>query len=309
MYLLFYKNLFDLKNEIKKIQERHNYSKYELDIEYDFELIENNFYNNSLIEKDPKIFIIKGICDEKNNFSREKYAFFQKLFSKKNQKDILVFTCFENDKIQKNPTLELLKKNCKLIKTEEKTIFKNEIARIARNYDSKISIDAYNYLILIFKNDLDSIENEIKKVSSIEKNITRKILIEVNKYPYYKNDFELLEALIDFKNKKNIAIKMKKMIKKIENYNSIIHQLIEFCNSSTKIYLLLKEKKSEKEIIEHTKYHPYKVKKTLEFLKTFKWETIKKIIKILKEIDYLIKHTNIDPFECIEIGLIKIFFI
>ena len=225
--------------------------------------------------------------------------YLEKYINEKDHENIVIFSVLTDKLDERKRIVKQLKKNINIIKIDEideKHIDTFVISEFNKN-GYKIDNRTANYFINYVGKNIDIILSEIKKMI-VYKDQDKKISIEdinnISSKAYNDNVFDICDAIM----KKNFqkTYECYQDLTKLKEEPIKIIALIS--NQFILVYqskLLQNQGKSQKEISEILKVHPYRVKLALET--NYSNYELEKVIKKLHELDYSIKSGKEDKTE------------
>ncbi|PZW01396.1 DNA polymerase III subunit delta [Metamycoplasma auris] len=274
--------------------------------------------NNSSLFSSKKILVIKNpyIFNLKSKYTNEK-SISEFIELVKNSIETLNTTLIFNQEINKydkdflpSKAFLFIEKNAQIFdvkKIEEKNLF-SYVYKMILKLGGSISNPALMLFLSSIPNNLNLIEQEIKKLLLINKNITLK-MIEENIFAMSNNiDFALSEAILKWQNNSVIIKKINEQIQYGISINQIIAQISNILINAKSISSLIKMKLSQEDITKIINIHPYRIKLHYEFLNRIGIKKLDQLISELEAIDLSFKNGNIDEkiaSDLLAIALIK----
>jgi len=267
--------------------------------------LKNDFQQSSMF-KEKKLFIVKGMFDDKE--LKEEFLENAKIFLE--SEDIILL--FQEGKIPSSGALlKFLKKSKNVKICEFKPLEAEKLISWAKRQfkDSQVDIEpeALKKLIDFVGNNLWRMSNEIKKIISFK----RKGSVSIQDIK------TLIEPKIDadiFKTIDAIALRDKKQALKLirehlekGDYPLLILSMINFQFRNIVIVKDMMEKNiSYSDILRKTKLHPFVVRKSCNLAKKFSKEELKKIYQDIFKVDFNIKTGKIEPQTALDILIAQI---
>ena len=247
-----------------------------------FESFKDEFKNNTIF-KEKKLMILK------NAFSGLK----EKPFLEKDTDDVLVF--FEEKDLD-SKTLNFFKNKAKIqqFKPLNDQELKSWLKKELEKYSVVIDIEAENELIYHIGNDLWRFSNELRKLASYSKRITRKevnLLIDSR----IKTDiFGTIDAIAQGDKKKAVML----IHRHLQLGDSPLY-LLSMISFQFRNLLMIKDLIEKgfpyASLVKKTKLHPYVVKKGYAQSIKFSLRQLKKIYQQISETDLDIKTGKVKP--------------
>ena len=213
----------------------------------------------------------------------------------KPESTIVVFTSDKINNKNKTTIVEYLLKNSKTFEFNE--LSEKEIVAVAKSKITSLgasisNVDLYYFLSKV-PNRLSLIINEIEKLVSLDKNISKSNIDDlIQKYD--------LGSAFDFINSfhnGNIELLFKSYYEKInqgETIQSFISQITNVLEICSRIHSLKKVGHTDKEIEKILDKHSFVIKKNSEFLNTIGYKKVCKYLNMISEIDVKIKKGILD---------------
>jgi DNA polymerase-3 subunit delta len=278
---------------------------------FDFEKDSFDDFRDAL--KSSSMFREKKLLILKNLFSNRKAenVFFKNLKEISKSREIILV--YEEEIDEKSPLAKELKKEAKFQKFEllEGIILKNWVKREFQKYQAKISNEAIEMLINYVGSDLWQMENEIKKlVNFCDKQEIKTKDIELLVKPKIETDiFKTIDA-IAAKNKKRALSLIKEHL---EEGDSSFY-LLAMINFQFRNLLIIKSCELKRELYANDMrilskklgIHPYVIRKTIQQMRRFSFEELKKIYQKIFEADLNIKTGKIDPETALDLLITEI---
>lgn len=252
------------------------------------------------------LFAEKKLLIVNNIFKSKKEVIFSDLLTKLNyletEKNIITVFKEEQRENEKKSDLNLKGAKKKCYETLVKQVYSQEFKKLNNNglklfikkelekYRKEISLEAAEILIKYFKDDLWLLSSELKKtaLSSDEKIITKKEIVEIVKEVFDENIFALSDA-ISSKNKSLILSTLEKQKLSGLSNEQILASLRNYFKNLLLIKMELEKNNDSLKIANKLKIHPFVVKKSLNQARSFNKDLLKKYFNHLVEIDYLNK--------------------
>lgn len=302
IYVIVSEQDFLLKQEIKKIKEKH---------EIDNEDVMNVSNLHEMIQQAISLPLFsdrKLVLYENAEFLTSKaknddmVEVFDKYIENPNNSTILILTTKEIDNRKK--IVKKLKKYANFKELISLTIKTKKNYINERLYIHKVDIvsDAKNMFMQFLPLDANIIENEIIKLKQLQMKITKEIVIEYTTEYYEDNAFTFLDIFLN-----------QDVGKTLEYYNRIkkpteIMKFIGLFASNIRLTYqvsTLSNLYSQAEIVKLLQVNPYRVqlaykqiykKKSLHFLR---------LLASLEQLSFDIRHGNVEPLRGFELFLIK----
>lgn len=241
-----------------------------------------------------RLIIIKNIF---NNRQTELFESIAKDIDRKNDDNILIFTCTESLKDKNNP---LLKKLRKADKVEEFPLLKagqiyHFIQEEIKKKKALIDNDAVNYLVEAIGDDLWLLNNELNILSSYTKKITQKDAELFITSPLDENIFNFMDAL----SAKNTPLAIKLLHDQLDSGANEFY-LLTMLFRQIKILIQVKETNGQGLAL-----HPFVIKKSLNQVKKFSLEKLKKLFAELTAIDQKLKSSQGSPAVLLDLFVVR----
>jgi len=278
---------------------------------FDFEKDSFDDFRDAL--KSSSMFREKKLLILKNLFSNQKAEndFLKNLKEISKSKEIILI--YEEEIDEKSPLAEKLKKEAKSHKFNllEGIFLENWIKREFQKYSAKIEPQALDLLVDYVGNDLWQMENEIKKlVSYKEEQTIKKEDIKLLVKPKIETDiFKTIDA-IAAKNKRKALSLIKEHL---EEGNSPAY-LLAMINFQFRNLLIIKSCELKHELYANDMrilsrklgIHPYVIGKTIQQMRRFSFEELKKIYRKIFEADLNIKTGKMEPETALDLLITEI---
>ncbi len=251
-------------------------------------------------------FFLSSERGKKKISEEEKEALLDYL-KEENEDTSLIFVLDSNKVNLKNEIYKYILENGKI--TEIKDIQKNEWPLFVETYfkkkNIKISKDALNEFVSRINSDYDAFLNETQKLLLYkDNNITLEDIKTIVTKPMEENSFELVNNLLYGNKSKVLSIYQDFKVLNIQVVR-LINLLTTSLSFLDKVYLLLDENNSEQDIIRILNANPFQVKIAIRNLRNIEYSKIKKAFNDLYNLDYKIKHSEVDPIYAFELFLIN----
>ncbi|ENY68663.1 Hypothetical protein MAU_4580 [Metamycoplasma auris 15026] len=192
-------------------------------------------------------------------------------------------------------------------KIEEKNLF-SYVYKMVLKLNGNITDAALMLFLASVPNNLNLIEQEIKKLLLIDKNITEK-MIEENIFAMSNNiDFALSEAILKWEDNKVIIKKINEQLQYGIQPNQIIGQIANILMHTKSIEILTRMNLNNEDIAKALNIHPYRIKLHYLFLNKIGNKKLNQLINDLETIDFNFKQNDLDEksvIDLITIALIK----
>ena len=295
MYYIFGNEEYLIENKIKEIIDKNDSSSV---LRFNSELKINEIINQistfSLFDSS-RILIFNNFPYITKSTDNEVNAIIKSLNFKPSS-TIVIFTSEKiNEKNKDNKLFHFLKEKAKCFEFNE--LSDKEITQIVKekihSYGATISdIDLFYFLSKV-PNKLSFIMNELEKLISLDKNISKSNIDDlVQKYD--------LGSTFDFINSfhtGNVELLFKSYYEKLnhgETIQTFINQITNVLEICSRIFSLKKLGKSVKEIENIIGKHSFVVKKNIEFLESVGYTKINKYLNMISNLDTKIKNGLID---------------
>ena len=305
LYLLYGTKLFNIKKEIKKIEENFdklNISYYDLENDQIKNVIEDA-KTISLFEENKLI-----ICENANVFTgntSKDAEIIENYLNNVNPNTTLVFVV-NNEKIdQRKKITKQIKKIGKIIEFNDNI---NEFDLVKKSLkDYKINKEDIILLINRVGNNPSILEQELEKIKIYkdkDKNITKEDIINLTTKNIDTDIFKLIDYIV--KNNKNKALEIyNEMLKINEEPLKIIIMLANQFRIMYQSKELSKKGYTEKDIADTLKIHPYRVKLALQNSKNYDSKILLSYIRDLADMDINIKTGKINKDLALELFILK----
>lgn len=256
-----------------------------------FQSLLENISQNSLF-REKKLVLIENLF--KNKELKEKFL-----------KEIKSFLISENlflisedqDLSEKDSLVSFLMKNASCQKFP---LLKNfEIKKWIKKQVLEIEPEALD--LLADSNDLWKVNNEVQKLISFNKKITKKSVLLLTERKTESDIFKTIEAIAN-KNKKKALSLLYNHIKKGDN----CLYLLSMISYQFKNLIILKELSDKKLPLQKSKLSFFVIQKSTPLLEKFSLKELKKIYHKLFEIDTFIKIGKIEPEAGLELLIAEI---
>ncbi len=301
-----YRSQKKLKEIIERYKSLHkgglNFCRLDLE-EKNFQGFKNFLGTNSMF-KEKKLMVL-NIYDD---FSKDILDYFLKKNLEKSDQETIIF--FKKGPVSKSQNL--FKKLKSISKNQEfkllddyklKTYIKKEIEKRG----GTIGILALEKLVLYTANDLWQISNEIDKLISFSPNIKEENINLLVKPKIDPNIFKMIDA-ISSKDKKTALSLVYQHLEKGDNELYLISMIIwQFRNLiKVKEQCQFADYTQINQISRELKLHPFVVRKTMNLVKRFSLEELKKIYSKIFQADLNIKTGKIDSQTALDLLISEI---
>ncbi|ATZ20166.1 DNA polymerase III subunit delta [Mesoplasma lactucae] len=319
MYLVYSVDTFLIKKQVNKIVKKELEQNSETEI-HEYSWLDSNLnlvlqdVRTRTIFDDPKIIILNDcyfLTDKKLSEKEKKQKDYNnqmlEILNTNNENLTIIFTvCYE--KLSKKAKISKeFQDKCKVIEIPEltdKQIFEY-VEKKFQSSGKEISNKDINYFLSQIPNDLVVINNEIQKLSALNnEKITRKV-IDDNLTRYAEVDiFKLSDYFINDE-VSNFIHEFKNYIDLNNDFINLIYLLASNISFTRDCLILKKQHKSEKEIAELLKAHPYRVKMVLQKNNKLDIEALNDKILILYNLNNLLVNGQLNSEIISEIELLK----
>lgn len=242
---------------------------------------------------DKKLVIIDNFIKQSSNEAKEKIAH---LLEKLPSDTELIFR--EDQKPDQRLSITKLFNKIAKIQNFE-TLKQNEIILWIERRVPELggSISKQDSFLLFQKvgSDLQELENEIIKLITHNKTITKATIENLVDPGFFNTIFELMDHISNKNNKDAQKIMLRTLENEEGNELYILSMLSRQIRNLQIIKDLSDHKLNEQEVVSKTKLHPFVVKKTLMQTRNFKTDELIEYQKILLEAEIKIKTTGTNP--------------
>ncbi|WP_342259194.1 DNA polymerase III subunit delta [Spiroplasma endosymbiont of Dioctria linearis] len=315
MFFVYSNDNFLIKKQIDKLCQKAN-----IDNEYD--IFEYSLIDDSIIKiieeittysifSSKKIIVINDcwfVNESKIKFHKDYDSKYVEQILSNNNSEVEIIMTLNSEKFSKKLKIaKLTEEKCKMLKLEEPNLIQKKEIVTKRLENAKIEFDIDSIEIFLDKlpNDMQVFTNEINKIISLRKKVTKNLINEItSKY----NNFDSFQIANCF-----ISNDIKTFLKQWSSYREINNDIFSFLallasNLITlrNIILLKEERMSNSEISSVLGANPYRISKLLEQNKL----NIKQIndkIKLLYLLEKNIKSGVFDNKIIPELELLKMF--
>ncbi len=289
-------NLYKEKLLSEIISNPLEYIEYNLD-KVNFNEIISNFWVNSLFNL-KRTFVIVNFDLLFLDINKNQYNNLLKLEFNKNN----IIFIFNNSNIPKNKNFKEFMSKCHVLVTKEITLSfaRNNIKEYLKKEHAVIEPKALDYLISSLPMSLDIINNELKKIVSINKNITFKLIIN-NLTNYLEGDlFKFINSI--FESNDNFMDNYNKFYDNNFDKMSFINLLFSNVINIRKIKIL---KINNKNITNNMQISPYRLKCLKKISCYWSFNQLNDLIKLLFDYDYNAKTNPLNIEQYFKIILLK----
>ncbi|WP_339030930.1 DNA polymerase III subunit delta [Spiroplasma endosymbiont of Cantharis nigra] len=315
MFFVYSNDNFLIKKQIDKLCQKAN-----IDNEYD--IFEYSLIDDSIIKiieeittysifSSKKIIVINDcwfVNESKIKLHKDYDSKYVEQILRNNSSEVEIIMTLNSEKFSKKLKIaKLTEEKCKMLKLEEPNLIQKKEIVTKRLENEKIEFDIDSIEIFLDKlpNDMQVFTNEINKIISLRKKVTKSLINEItSKY----NNFDSFQIANCF-----ISNDIKTFLKQWSNYMEINNDIFSFLGllasnliTLRNIILLKEERMSNSEIASILGANPYRISKLLEQNKL----NIKQIndkIKLLYLLEKNIKSGVFDNKIIPEIELLKMF--
>ncbi len=303
---------YRLKQKLNEIIKKHREINQSRLILKHFDFKEDDFNDFKKETQSVSIFKRKKLIILKNVFLNQDIQkkflnWFEKVDKQKWSEIILLY---EQDFIPQNKSslFRILKKHgtCQEFKLLRNAELGKWARKTLKGYQTEISPEALEQLIIFTGNDLWQLSNEIKKIIAFKefsnnnqrnkktiKRIEKKEIELLVRPKIETNIFKTIDALAEKKKKQSLVL-LSKHFKKGDAPLYLLSMIIYQIRNLLIIKSFLEEKKTYGQILKMSRLHPYVVRKTIEQAEKFSLNDLKKIYKKIFLVDLKIKTGKID---------------
>ncbi|WP_339033309.1 DNA polymerase III subunit delta [Spiroplasma endosymbiont of Cantharis rufa] len=315
MFFVYSNDNFLIKKQIDKLCQKAN-----IDNEYD--IFEYSLIDDSIIKiveeittysifSSKKIIVINDcwfVNESKIKLYKDYDSKYVEQILNNNSSEVEIIMTLNSDKFSKKLKIaKLTEEKCKMLKLEEPNLIQKKEIVTKRLENAKIEFDLDSIEIFLDKlpNDMQVFTNEINKIISLRKKVTKSLINEItSKYNNF-DSFQIANCFIS--NDINTFLKQWSSYMEINNdIFSFLALLASNLITLRNIILLKEERMSNSEIASVLGANPYRISKLLEQNKL----NIKQIndkIKLLYLLEKNIKSGIFDNKIIPEIELLKMF--
>lgn len=233
--------------------------------------------------------------------------YLEKYINNDNNDNIVILSVLSEKLDERKKIVKLLRQKATVYEKEvinEKDLG-SYVVKEFKNNNLNINLKTANYFVDYVGKDVDIIQNEIDKMVLFKEDDTVTVddINDISSRAFKDNIFDFTDAILK-KNYKKMFECYNDLMKINEEPIKIISMLGTQFIFIYQVKLLNEENKSQKEITDILKVHPYRVKLALE--SDYMTSEVVNMIKALHELDYGIKCGNLDKNVALENFLIRI---
>lgn len=185
---------------------------------------------------------------------------------------------------------------------EDENDFVNYAKVLISQVNIKMNDKAQKILIERCLGDVCKLEREIAKLALYPDELDEEIVSKMVSKPLENDVFELSNALLQKDHKKIMQVYNDLKLLKIEPI-ALISLLANQFRLMIQVGILKKKNKTENEIATLLNVHPYRVKLSGQYLRSYSLNDVKKILVSLADLDYKIKTGEYDRYVDFELFL------
>lgn len=308
IYLVYGNNYSLIKKEIDKITNGTlDVVKYDLSLDKIDLLLDDASCISLFGEK--KVLIGENalfLTSESTNVLHD-IDYLEKYINNDNNDNIVILSVLSEKLDERKKIVKLLRQKATVYEKEvinEKDLG-SFVVKEFKNNNLNINLKTANYFVDYVGKDIDIIQNEIDKMVLFKEDDTVTIddINDISSRAFKDNIFDFTDAIMK-KNYKKMFECYNDLMMVNEEPIKIISMLATQFIFIYQVKLLNDEHKSQKEIADILKVHPYRVKLALE--SDYMTSEVVNMIKALHELDYGIKCGNLDKNVALENFLIRI---
>lgn len=308
IYLVYGNNYSLIKKEIDKITNGTlDVVKYDLSLDKIDLLLDDASCISLFGEK--KVLIGENalfLTSESTNVLHD-IDYLEKYINNDNNDNIVILSVLSEKLDERKKIVKLLRQKATVYQKEvinEKDLG-SYVVKEFKNNNLNINLKTANYFVDYVGKDIDIIQNEIDKMVLFKEDDTVTIddINDISSRAFKDNIFDFTDAILK-KNYKKMFECYNDLMRINEEPIKIISMLGTQFIFIYQVKLLNEENKSQKEITDILKVHPYRVKLALE--SDYMTSEVVNMIKGLHELDYGIKCGNLDKNVALENFLLRI---